>query len=124
MATFDSVDAYIASFPADIQATLRTVEATIRDAVPGTEERISYGIPTFTLDGRYVVYFSAWKAHIAVYPVPEGDEALQRELAPYRAGKGTLRFPTNRPMPLDLIGRVARALMLERHEGRGSPATA
>jgi len=109
-----TVDEYIASFPPDMQAVLETVRAAIRAAAPGTEERISYGIPTFTLDGRYVVYFSGWKRHVAVYPVPGGDAVLTRELAPYRAGKGTLRFPLDRPMPLELIGRVAARLLEQR----------
>jgi uncharacterized protein YdhG (YjbR/CyaY superfamily) len=109
-----TVDEYIASFPPDLQAVLQSVRAAIRAAIPGTDERISYGIPTFTLAGRYVVYFSAWTHHVAVYPIPSGDVALDRELAPYRAGKGTLRFPLDRPIPLPLIGCVAARLLEER----------
>lgn len=115
-----TVDEYIASFPPDMQAVLDTVRAAIRAAAPGTEERISYGIPTFTLDGRYVVYFSAWKQHVAVYPMPRGDAALDRDLAPHRAGKGTLRFPLDRPIPLELIGRVAARLLEQRRAASSS----
>jgi uncharacterized protein YdhG (YjbR/CyaY superfamily) len=115
-----SVDAYIASFPPEVQQVLESVRATIRAAVPGAEERISYGIPTLALDGRSVVHFSAWKHHVAVYPVPDAaaDPALARELAAYRAGKGTLRFPLDEPLPLALIGRVAVGLR-SRHERSG-----
>jgi uncharacterized protein YdhG (YjbR/CyaY superfamily) len=119
MVTFASIDEYIASFPPDVQRTLEEVRATIRAAVPGTEERISYGIPTFALDGRYVVYFSGWKRHVSVYPVPDADPELQREIAPYRAGKGTLKFALDKPLPLDLISRVAARLLEQRRERAG-----
>jgi uncharacterized protein YdhG (YjbR/CyaY superfamily) len=112
-----SVEEYIAGFPPDVQRTLEEVRGAIRAAVPGAEERISYGIPTFTIDGRYVVYFSGWKAHVAVYPIPDADPELAREIAPYRAGKGTLKFPLSEPMPLQLIGRVA-ARLREQHAAR------
>jgi uncharacterized protein YdhG (YjbR/CyaY superfamily) len=116
LATFATVDEYIASFPPEVQRTLEEVRAAIREVVPGTEERISYGIPTFTLDGRYVVYFSGWKRHVSVYPIPDtsGDAALERELKPYMAGKGTLKFALDRPMPVELIQRVAKRLLEQR----------
>jgi uncharacterized protein YdhG (YjbR/CyaY superfamily) len=113
MAKFATVDEYIASFPDEVRPILESVRATMRAAAPGTEEAISYGIPTFTLHGRYVAYFSGWKEHLSVYPVPAGDEALTRELAPYREGAGTLRFPYGKPVPLELIGRVTNALMAD-----------
>lgn len=114
MAKFESVDQYIASFPPDVRRTLESVRAAIRAAVPGTEERISYDIPTFALGGKYVVYFSGWKEHVSVYPIPDADPALARELKPHMAGKGTLRFPLAKPMPLDLIARVAKRLLEQR----------
>lgn len=70
------------------------MRAAIRAAVPGAEERISYGIPTFAIRGRYVVYFSGWKRHLSIYPIPHGSPELEREIEPYRAGKGTLTFPS------------------------------
>ena len=116
MPTFRNVDEYIATFPPDVQRTLEEVRAAIRAAVPGTEERISYGIPTFSLDGRYVVYFSGWKRHVSVYPIPDtaGDPAFERELKRHMAGKGTLKFPLDEPMPVELIQRVARRLLEQR----------
>jgi uncharacterized protein YdhG (YjbR/CyaY superfamily) len=114
MAKFETVDEYIGSFPTDVQEKLESVRAAIRAAVPGTEERISYDIPTFTLDGRYVVYFSGWKKHVSVYPIPDADPALEREIKPHMAGKGTLKFPLSEPMPLELITRVAARLLEQR----------
>ena len=117
MPAFATVEDYIASFPPDVRRTLEEVRSAIRAAVPGTEERISYGIPTFTLDGRYVVYFSGWKRHVSVYPIPDADGELARQMAPYQSGKGTLKFPLNEPMPLELIGAVAARLLDQRREG-------
>lgn len=122
MAAYQTVDEYIASFPPDVQQKLRSVREAIRAVAPGTEERISYGIPTFTLDGRYVVYFSGWKEHVSVYPIPDADPALARELKPHMAGKGTLKFALSRPLPLELIARVAARLFEQRaSEGSGTP---
>jgi uncharacterized protein YdhG (YjbR/CyaY superfamily) len=115
----DSIDDYIASFPPEVQDKLRAVRATIRDAARGTDETISYGIPTFTLDGRYVIYFAGWKRHISVYPVPATDEPLTTELAPYISGRGTLRFPLTEQIPLDLIAAVVRELMNRRQDPLG-----
>lgn len=115
MATqYATVDDYIAAFPDDVQAILRKVRTTLLKAVPGAGERISYNIPTVTVDGKYVVYFSGWKNHVSVYPVPGGDAALDAELAPYKAGKGTLKFPLTKPIPYELIGKVGRALAAQK----------
>ena len=119
MAKFESVDQYIASFPRDVQPKLESVRAAIRAAVPGLEERISYDIPTFALDGRYVVYFSGWKEHISLYPLPDADPALEREIKPYLAGKGTLKFRLDKPLPLELMARVATRLLEQRKAKAG-----
>jgi uncharacterized protein YdhG (YjbR/CyaY superfamily) len=114
MAGFATVDEYIASFPPEVQRTLEEVRAAIRAVVPGTEERISYGIPTFALNGRYVVYFSGWKRHVSVYPIPDADPELARAIKPFMAGKGTLKFALDRPIPIELIQRVAARLLEQR----------
>jgi uncharacterized protein YdhG (YjbR/CyaY superfamily) len=115
-----SIEDYIAGFPPEVQRTLEDVRAAIRAVVPGTEEKIIYGIPTFVLDGRYVVYFSGWKRHVSVYPIPDtsADPALARAIKPYMAGKGTLKFALDTPMPVELIQRVATRL-LEQRRARG-----
>ena len=114
MAICATVDEYLASFPPEVRRVLEDVRTAIRAAVPGTEERISYGIPTFSLDGRYVVYFSGWKRHVSVYPIPDGDPELARAIKPFRAGKGTLKFALDQPMPIGLIQRVAARLLEQR----------
>jgi uncharacterized protein YdhG (YjbR/CyaY superfamily) len=111
---FDSVDEYIAQFPAEVQDVLQEVRRRCREAVPDSGEMISYGIPTVTLGGKYVVYFAGWAHHISVYPVPSGDDAFQADIAPFRAGKGTLKFPLDKPVPYSLIGRTAALLAAER----------
>ena len=109
--TFRTVDEYIASFPADVQERLQGVRRAMRAAAPETEEAVSYGIPTFTLDGRYLIYFAGWKRHISVYPIPAVNAQLDKEIERYKAGKGTLRFPLNEPIPYELIGRLAAAAL-------------
>ena len=116
---FASVEEYIGSFPAGVQAILELVCRAILDAVPGAGETISYHIPTITLDGRPLLYFAGWKRHISLYPAPAGDEALERRLGPYRSAKSTLKFPLSQPVPYDLIAQVAK-LSLRRREGGGS----
>jgi uncharacterized protein YdhG (YjbR/CyaY superfamily) len=112
--TFRTVDKYIASFPADVQGQLQGVRRAMRAAAPGTEEAISYGIPTLMLDGRYLMYFAGWKRHISVYPIPAVDAQLDKEIEQYKAGKGTLRFPLTEPIPYELIGRLVAAAMRNR----------
>ena len=111
---FETVDDYIASCPEDVRTILQEVRRTIRGVVPDGEETMSYQIPTVKVGGRSVIHFAAWKHHLSVYPVPAGDEALDHELVPYLAAKGTLRFPYDKPIPYPLIERVARALLAKR----------
>jgi uncharacterized protein YdhG (YjbR/CyaY superfamily) len=111
---FATIDDYISSFPEDVQIILEEVRRTIRNAAPAADETISYQIPTITLNGKYLVYFAAWKHHIGLYPIPTADEAFEQELAPYRAAKGTLRFPLRKPIPYDLIERLAARLVKQR----------
>jgi uncharacterized protein YdhG (YjbR/CyaY superfamily) len=109
-----SVDDYIAEFPADVQEILQQVRQTILAAVPNAGEKISYQIPTITMDDKALLYFSGWKQHISVYPIPAADETLATALAPYRSGKGTLKFPLNKPIPYDVISRLAQAFVASR----------
>ena len=98
-----------------MQAVLQKVRQTVHAAVPGGgEEAIRYNMPTITLDGSSLVHFAGWKKHLSVYPEPDGDAVLTRDLAPFRGGKGTLKFPLDEPIPYDLIGRVARQLVARR----------
>ena len=110
MAKFESVDGYIASFPADVRPKLEAVRQAIRRAVPDSEEAISYDIAAFRLRGRYYLGLAGWKGHISIYPIPQADAELDRELTPHKSGKGTLQFPLDKPMPLQLVGKIAALL--------------
>jgi uncharacterized protein YdhG (YjbR/CyaY superfamily) len=96
---FATIDEYIGTFPEDVQTILTEIRRRVHAVVPGLEEAISYQMPTMNLDGRYLVYFAGWKHHVSIYPIPTADEAFQRELAPYKAAKGTLKFPLDQPIP-------------------------
>lgn len=113
-----SVDAYFAAFPPETRQKMEQIRAVIRALVPEAEECISYAIPAFRLRGRGLVYFSAWKKHIGLYPVPAGDEAFQAEIQPYRVSKGSLHFSLFQPLPLELIEKVVRLRRQEVEAGR------
>ncbi len=108
-----SIDEYIDTFPEEVQTILKQVRKTIKAAAPEAGEKISYGIPTFTLNGKYLIYFAGWKHHISIYPIPVGDDQLNQEIAPYVAGKGTLKFPIDRPLPLKLITKIVKLKVAE-----------
>jgi uncharacterized protein YdhG (YjbR/CyaY superfamily) len=108
-----SIDDYIAAFPPDVQARLQQIRRAIRAAAPDAAEAISYGIPTFKLDGRYLIYFAGFKKHLSVYPAPLGVPEFAAAVEKYGAGKGTLQFPLNQPTPLDLITRLTAHRLAE-----------
>jgi uncharacterized protein YdhG (YjbR/CyaY superfamily) len=102
---FASIDDYIASFPEDIQAILQEIRQTVKAAAPDASEKIAYAMPTFHLKGN-LVHFAAFKNHIGFYPAPRGIDAFQEELSKYKGAKGSVQFPIDEPMPLDLIRRI------------------
>jgi uncharacterized protein YdhG (YjbR/CyaY superfamily) len=114
--TPDSVDEYIDGFPDDVQPVLRQVRAAIRDAAPDAQETISYQIPTYVLNGRPLIYFAGFKKHVSVYPAPVGSAELAEEMAVYGSGRGTARFPLNKPIPFDLIRRLVDLRLRESRE--------
>lgn len=105
-----NVDVYITGFPRPVQIVLKKIRNTIRRALPDADESISYGIPTYKMYGRPVIYFAAFKRHYSIYPATAGLVAAFKEpLAPYEFnGKGTIRFPFEDPVPVGLIGRLAK----------------
>lgn len=115
--TFDSIDEYIAAFPEDTQKILEELRATIKAAAPEAGEKISYGIPTFTLNDKYLIYFAGWKNHISIYPIPTGSEAFNKEVSQYVAGKGTLKFLLDKPLPLKLITKIVKLKVAENLKG-------
>jgi len=107
-----SIDDYIAACPEDVRKPLERLRAAIRAAAPGAGEKISYGIPTFTLNGN-LVHFAAFTKHISFFPTSSGVRAFKRELAAYSLATGTVRFPLGRPVPLGLIRRIVRFRVAE-----------
>ncbi|HEX4683892.1 MAG TPA: DUF1801 domain-containing protein [Gemmatimonadaceae bacterium] len=103
----ETVDEYIAAFPADVQEILENVRRTVRKAAPDAEERLSYRMPTFFHNG-VLVHFGAFKEHIGMYPPVRGDATLENALAKYAGEKGNLRFPLDEPMPHRLIARIVK----------------
>jgi uncharacterized protein YdhG (YjbR/CyaY superfamily) len=111
-ATYSSIDEYIATFPEDIQKKLQDIRATIKAAAPEAQEKISYQMPTYFLQGN-LVHFAAFKNHIGFFPVPSGIEAFKDELSAYESSKGGVRFPLNQPLPLELITRIVKFRVAE-----------
>ena len=101
----NNIDEYIATFPTYIQKILEEIRGTIKQAAPEAEEAIKYAIPTFILHGN-LIHFAAFKNHIGLYPTPNGIEAFQKELSVYKTAKGSIQFPLQQPMPLDLITKI------------------
>jgi uncharacterized protein YdhG (YjbR/CyaY superfamily) len=110
MARAASVDEYIAQFPAPVQRVLKQLRRTLRQALPGADEVISYSIPAYKLHGRIVIYFAGWKAHYSIYPATAPlIAAFKKQLEPYEYNnKGTIRFPLTEPVPVSLIAKLAR----------------
>src|SRR5229473_6877171 len=102
-----NIDEYIAAFSPEVQAILEKIRLTIRQAAPEAEEKISYKMPAFTLDGD-LIYFAAFKKHIGIFPPVQGDDNLNKEISRYRGEKGNLKFPLDEPIPYALIRRLVK----------------
>lgn len=113
---FTSIDEYIATFPEDTQKILQEIRATIREAAPDAQEKIGYQMPTFTLNGNNLVHFAAFKKHMGFYPTPSGTQEFQDELSIYKTAKGSVQFPLDKPMPLDLIRRMVMFRVAENQQ--------
>ena len=113
-----NIDQYIAAFPTETRRVLEHLRAAIWSAAPGATELISYGMPAFSLDGM-LVWFAAHKTHIGFYPRGSGIEQFAAELASYRVSKGTVQFPLDRPLPLDLIAKIV-AFRVEENRQRAA----
>lgn len=100
-----NIDAYILSWPIEVQQLLEQIRQTIQQAAPHATEAIKYGMPTFVLNGN-LIHFAAYQHHIGLYPAPLAIEVFKKELEPYKTSKGAIQFPINQTMPLDLIARI------------------
>lgn len=105
MSESNVIDAYISGFPNDVQTKLKKIRATIKKEAPEAEECIKYAMPTYVLQGN-LVHFAAYKNHIGFYPVPSGIEAFKKELSAYKGSKGSVQFPLDKPLPLELIRKI------------------
>lgn len=105
---YKSVDHYINAFQDEIQIILTSVRKAIKEVIPDAQEIISYQIPAFKLNGKIVIYLAAWTNHISVYPKPKSNEALNKQLAKFKGGKGTVQFPLDKPIPLSLIKKIVK----------------
>ncbi|MEO7349302.1 MAG: DUF1801 domain-containing protein [Terrimesophilobacter sp.] len=102
-----TVEEYLAGFADSERALLESALAVIRAELPDAKERISYGVIKFEVEGMHPLYFGGWKKHVGIYPVPISPGEFEQELAPFRSAKNSLNFAWTKPMPLELIGRVA-----------------
>ena len=99
-----TIDGYISAFPKNVQDILEEIRQTIKKAAPAAQETISYSIPAFKLKGNYLAYFAAFKKHIGLYPPT--PKAFRKEASSYEGPKGNLKFPIDKPIPLDLVKRI------------------
>ena len=104
--SFTSVDEYIGTFPANVQKVLEEIRTTVKTMVPDAEEKISYQIAAFELNGKNLIHYAGWKNHVSMYPTPEGTEAFNKAIAAYAGGKGTTKFPLDTPLPMKLIRQI------------------
>ncbi len=103
-----TIDKYISYYPDNVQVILQKIRATIRKAAPDAEEKISYQLATFTLNGKNLIHFGAFKKHIGLYPTSSGIEQFSDELAKYKGAKGSVQFTLDEPVPYALINRIVK----------------
>lgn len=113
--SYESIDAYIAHFPPEAQAILRTLREVIKESAPDAKEKISYQMPTFEHYGN-LVHFAAFKNHIGFYPGASGIEAFKHELTSYKWAKGSVQFPIGKPLPYELIRRIVQYRVADNRE--------
>jgi uncharacterized protein YdhG (YjbR/CyaY superfamily) len=101
----ENFDEYIVTFPEETQKRLKQIRATIKKVAPLAEEVISYGMPSFRLNGQ-LVYFAAFRNHIGFYPMASGVDAFKSLLSDYKWAKGSIQFPLSKPVPFDLITNI------------------
>lgn len=114
----ETIDEYISGYPENVQSLLKKMRKAIKESAPDAEESITYLIPTFKLNGRRLVYFAAFKNHIAFFPTTTGREIFGKELSTYKGGKGTIQFPLDEPIPFDLVAKIVKYRVKE-EQGTG-----
>ena len=112
---FETVDEYLSTLPQQAKAMLQELRKTIRKAAPQAEELISYNMPAFKLQGM-LVWYAAYKEHIGFYPRPSAIEAFKKELSVYKGAKGSIQFPIDKPIPLNLVSKIVKYRLKENLE--------
>lgn len=115
-AAASNVDEYISTFPKETAKILHQLRITVSKAAPEAEETISYGIPAFRYKGRIIIYFAGYKNHIGLYATPAAHTAFQKELSAYKQGRGSVQFPLDQSMPLDLIKKIVKFKVKQQDE--------
>lgn len=113
---YRDVDEYINSFPGNTRSLLKQMRNTIRKAAPNADESIAYGMAAYKLFNRPLVYFAGFDKHIGFYATPTGHSEFATELSEYKQGKGSVQFPLNKPLPLDLVSRITKFRVKENAE--------
>ena len=108
-----NIDEYLQDFPENTREILQIVRKTIQKAAPQATEAIKYAIPTFVLNGKNLVHFAAFKKHIGFYATPTGNAAFKEALSGYKQGKGSVQFPLDQDMPLELITQIVEFKVVE-----------
>lgn len=108
----NDIDIYISGFPVNVQEMLQLIRETIKKSAPEAEEIISYTMPSYRLNGL-LVHFAGYKGHIGFYPAASGIEAFKKELSVYKGAKGSVQFPLDKPLPLDLISQIVKFRVIE-----------
>lgn len=101
-----TIDEYIDGFPDSTQKILQEVRSTIAKVAPDAVEVMSYGIPTFDMKKKHLIHFAGYEHHIGFYPGSEAIEVFQDDLKNYKTSKGTIQFPIDKPMPVELIKKI------------------
>ena len=122
MKEVQSVDEYVSTFPPEVQKVLQKLRQTVKKSAPDAEELISYKIIGYRLNGR-LVWFAAFKDHIGFYPTLSPFEKFKKEIAPYKSGKGTIRFAMSKSIPYDLVGKITRFRVNENLKKKAKTST-
>ena len=105
---FNSIDEYIAQFPENVGKILEEIRQIIHKEVPDASETISYQMPTFKLNDTFLIYFAGYKNHIGLYPILGEAKEFNKDIAPYKSSKSTVRFSLDKPIPFDIVKKVVR----------------
>lgn len=108
MESYTTIDEYIANFPDETADSLQKIRQTIAKVAPEAKEKISYGIPTFTLNGKNLIHFGGYDKFVSIYPGAAGVAAFQDKLTDCKTSKGTIQFPLEKPIPFDLIAEITK----------------